>query len=93
VQPPIKKRPPGRPKKKKILEPNEPRRGHYKDLGIAKRCKFCGKIGHNKRSCKGEVGGNSSLPGAQNQRKYRPMQVKLVFFNSACFEMKINVLA
>ena len=80
VQPPIKKRLPGRPKKKRILEPNEPRRGHYKGLGIAKRCKSCGKIDHNKRSCKGEVRGNSSLPGAQNQRRHRPMQVKLVFF-------------
>nr|POE53068.1 hypothetical protein CFP56_06921 [Quercus suber] len=66
VQPPIKKRPPGRPKKKRVLEPNEPRRGHSKGLGIAKRCKTCGKIGYNKRSCKGEVGGISSLPGAQN---------------------------
>nr|POF17221.1 hypothetical protein CFP56_56104 [Quercus suber] len=74
VQPPIKRRPPGRPKKKRILEPNEPRRGHNKGLGIAKRCKSCRIIGHNKRSCKGEVGGNSSLPGAQNQRKHRPMQ-------------------
>nr|POF08775.1 hypothetical protein CFP56_39258 [Quercus suber] len=67
-------RPLGRPKKKRILEPNEPRRGHYKSLGIAKRCKSCGKIGHNKRSCKGEVGGNSSLPSAQNQRRHRLMQ-------------------
>nr|POF21006.1 hypothetical protein CFP56_59200 [Quercus suber] len=64
VQPPIKRRPPGRPKKKRAREPNEPRRGHSKGLGIAKRCKSCGKIGHNKRSCKGEVGGNSSLPTA-----------------------------
>ncbi|XP_030939780.1 uncharacterized protein LOC115964654 [Quercus lobata] len=64
VQPPIKRKPPGKPKKKKILEPNEPRRGHYKGLGIAKRYKSCGKIDHNKRSCKGEVGGNSSLLGA-----------------------------
>ena len=66
VQPPIKRRPPGRLKKKRILEPNELRRGHYKGLGIAKRCKSCGKIGHNKRSCKGEVGASSSLLGAQN---------------------------
>ena len=61
MQPPIKRRPPGRPKKKRAREPNEPKRGHSKGLGIAKRCKSCGKIGHNKRSCKGEVGGNSLL--------------------------------
>ena len=64
VQPPIKRRPPGKPKKKRVREPKKPRKGHSKGLGIAKRCKSCGKIGHNKRSCKGEVRGNSSLPTA-----------------------------
>nr|POF21311.1 hypothetical protein CFP56_33062 [Quercus suber] len=72
VQPPIKKRPPSRPKKKKALEPNEPMRDHSKGLSIAKRCKSYGKIGHNKRSCKCEVRGNSSLPSTQNQRRNRP---------------------
>ena len=62
MQPQIKRRPPGRPKKKRAREPNERRRGHSKGLGIAKRCKSCGRMGHNKRSCKGEVRGNSSLP-------------------------------
>ncbi|XP_030939765.1 uncharacterized protein LOC115964636 [Quercus lobata] len=78
VQPPIKRRPLGRPKKKRVREPNEPSKGHSKGLGIAKRCKSCGKIGHNKRSCKGEVGGNSSLPTAAasgpNRRSSRPKQ-------------------
>ena len=55
VQPPIKRRPPGRPKKKRAREPNEPTRR----AGISKQCKTCGKLGHNKRSCKGEIGGNS----------------------------------
>ena len=79
MQPPIKRRPPGRPKKKKAREPNELSKGHSKGLGIAKRCKSCGKIGQNKRSCKGEVGGNSSLPIAAasgpNRRSSRPKQV------------------
>nr|POE44831.1 hypothetical protein CFP56_75991 [Quercus suber] len=57
VHPPIKRRPPGRPNKKRAKEPNEPtRRG-----GISKQCKTFGKLGHNKRSCKGDIGGNSSL--------------------------------
>ncbi|KAK9991361.1 hypothetical protein SO802_026346 [Lithocarpus litseifolius] len=77
-KPPIKKRPLGRPKKKKARKPNEPRNGHSKGLSIAKRCKSCGKIGHNKRSCKGEVGGNSSLPTAAadgpDSRSSRPKQ-------------------
>ena len=79
VQPPIKRRLPGRPKKKRAREPNEPSKEHNKGLGIAKRCKSCGKIGHNKRSCKGEVGGNSSLPTAAasgpNKRSSRLKQV------------------
>nr|POE44608.1 hypothetical protein CFP56_77093 [Quercus suber] len=68
VQPPIKRRPPGRPKKKRALKPNEPR-SHRKNrgLGISKQCKTCEKLGHNKRSCKGEVGGNSSLPWSASQ--------------------------
>ena len=31
--------------------------------------KTCGKLGHNKRSYKGEIGGNSSLPGTTNKTK------------------------
>ena len=75
MQPPIKRRPPGRPKKKRAREPNEPKRGHSGGLGIAKRCKSCGKIGHNKKSCKGEIGENSSLltavGGGPNNRSFR----------------------
>ncbi|XP_050259882.1 uncharacterized protein LOC126704948 [Quercus robur] len=68
VQPPIKRRPLGRPKKKRALEPDEPISHRKKrGLGISKQCKLCGKLGHNKRSCKGEVGGNSSLPGSASQ--------------------------
>ena len=79
VQPPIKRRPPGRPKKKSVREPNEPSKEHSKSLSIAKKCKSCGKIGHNKRSCKGEVGGNSSLPivaaSGPNRKSSRAKQV------------------
>nr|POE97698.1 hypothetical protein CFP56_06511 [Quercus suber] len=78
VQSPIERRPPGRPKKKRVREPNEPKRGHSKGLGIAKRCKSYKKIGHNKRSCKSEVGRNSSLPttagGGPNNRSSRLKQ-------------------
>ncbi|KAL0011047.1 hypothetical protein SO802_006155 [Lithocarpus litseifolius] len=34
---------------------------------ISKQGKACGKLGHNRRSCKGEVGGNSSLLGSASQ--------------------------
>ena len=63
-----KRRPPGQPKKKRALEPDE-RRSHRKNrhVSISKQCKTCGKLGHNRRSYKGEVGGNSFLPGSASQ--------------------------
>ena len=64
VQPPIKKKPLDRPKKKRAREPNEPT---SRRVGISKQCKTCGKLGHNRRSYKGEIGGNSSLPGTTNR--------------------------
>ncbi|KAL0010177.1 hypothetical protein SO802_005285 [Lithocarpus litseifolius] len=64
VQPPIKRRPPGKPKKKRAREVGEP---VGRRVGISKQCRACGKIGYNKRSCKGEIGGNSSLPGTTNR--------------------------
>ena len=68
VQPLIKRRPPDRPKKKRALELDEPR-SHRKNrgLGISKQCKSCRKLGHNRRSCKGEDRWNSSLPRNASQ--------------------------
>ena len=78
VQPPIKRRPPSRPKKKRALEPDEPR-SHRKNrgLGILKQCKLYGKLGHNRRSCKGEVGGNS-LPGSVSQASRTTKRVNIL---------------
>ena len=64
IQPSIKRRPPGRPKKKKAMEVGEPT---GRRAGISKQCRACGKIGHNKTSCKAKIGGNSSLPGTTNK--------------------------
>ena len=64
VQPFIKRRPPGRPKKKRVREPNKLT---SRRAGISKQCKACGKLGHNRRSCKGKIGGNFSLPGTTNR--------------------------
>ena len=64
VQSPIKRRPPGKPKKKRVKEPNEPT--SRKD-GISKQCKAYGKVRHNRSCCKGEIEGNSSLLGTTNK--------------------------
>ena len=47
VQPLIKRRPLGRPKKKRVREPTVPT---SKRAGISKHCKACGKLEHNRRS-------------------------------------------
>ena len=64
VKPPIKRKPPIRPKKKRAKEPNEPT---SRRAGISKQCRAYGKLRHNKRICNGEIGGNSSLPSNTNK--------------------------
>ena len=64
VQPLNKTRLTSKPKKKRVRKPNEPT---SRRAGISKQCKACGKLGHNRRSCRGEIGGNSSLPGTTNR--------------------------
>nr|POE80791.1 hypothetical protein CFP56_51819 [Quercus suber] len=77
VQPPIKRRPPGRPKKSRVKEPDEPTcHTKLRRVGVPKKCKACGRLGHNKRSCKGEVRGNSSLPGAAKKPKRKRTNTK-----------------
>ena len=56
VQPPIKRRPPGRPKKKRTREASEPA---GRKAGISKQCRSCGQIG--------QIGGNSSIPSTTNK--------------------------
>lgn len=53
IQPPLLRRPPGRPKKqrhKSSLEGKDPHKAKRK-YGVTK-CGKCGRLGHNKRSCK-----------------------------------------
>ena len=46
VQPPIKRKPPSKPKKKRAREPNELT---SRRAGISKQCKACGKLWHNRK--------------------------------------------
>ncbi|KAL4569886.1 hypothetical protein LXL04_025532 [Taraxacum kok-saghyz] len=47
IYPPIIKRPPGRPKKKKIVPRDEPKKRH--------RCPRCGMYGHHEKTCKNDA--------------------------------------
>ncbi|KAE9447166.1 hypothetical protein C3L33_20958, partial [Rhododendron williamsianum] len=62
-----------RPRKQRRKEPDEPKKGaKLRRSGITVVCKKCGRTGHNKRTCKGVVGGNKFLPGeSSGQAKKR----------------------
>ncbi|KAK8540585.1 hypothetical protein V6N13_027104 [Hibiscus sabdariffa] len=61
VIPPIIRRLVGRPQKNRKKEADEAltSTGRLGKTGVQMTCSKCGKTGHNKRSCKGQVGGNA----------------------------------
>ncbi|KAK8614012.1 hypothetical protein V6N13_122391 [Hibiscus sabdariffa] len=61
ILPPIIRRPVGRPQTKRRKEPDEPVKAirRLAKLGVQMTCSKCGSKGHNKRSCRGQVGGNA----------------------------------
>ncbi|XP_028109405.1 uncharacterized protein LOC114308113 [Camellia sinensis] len=53
--PPKVKKQPGKPKKLRMREKNEPQNPHkLKRKHTTTTCSTCGKLGHNRRSCKGQ---------------------------------------
>ncbi|KAK8675769.1 hypothetical protein V6N13_033832 [Hibiscus sabdariffa] len=65
VLPPKLRRSPGRPKTKRKREADEAPQtstSRFTKRGVKMYCSKCGKPGHNKRSCKGEVGANRPIP-------------------------------
>ncbi|KAK8659640.1 hypothetical protein V6N13_029837 [Hibiscus sabdariffa] len=61
ILPQIIRRPPGRPTKKRRLEPDEVTKPKLSRRGMQANCTKCGKQGHNKRTCRGEVGANQPI--------------------------------
>ncbi|KAK8616093.1 hypothetical protein V6N13_017657 [Hibiscus sabdariffa] len=71
ILPPIIRRPVGRPQKNRRKETDEILTATEKmsKRGVIQMtCKKCRNIGHNRRSCKGPVGGNTHLPSNVNAR-------------------------
>ncbi|KAK8604215.1 hypothetical protein V6N13_099164 [Hibiscus sabdariffa] len=63
ILPPVQKRPPGRPQKNRKKEADE-KNDHSRKVGkkgLRMNCSKCGQSGHNVRTCKGVIGGNSQL--------------------------------
>ncbi|KAL4341483.1 hypothetical protein GQ457_08G028060 [Hibiscus cannabinus] len=61
ILPPVIRRPIDRPQTKRRKEPDEPVKatGRLAKLGVQMTCSKCGSKGHNKGSCRGQVGGNA----------------------------------
>ncbi|KAG8493120.1 hypothetical protein CXB51_010632 [Gossypium anomalum] len=80
ILPPPLKRPPGKPTKVRRKEPDEPQTiERLSKRGVVEiRCSKCKKVGHNKRSCKGEVGQNIPVKrhkvGVPTQQQATPNQ-------------------
>ncbi|KAH1123153.1 hypothetical protein J1N35_006313 [Gossypium stocksii] len=73
ILPPPLRRPPGRPTKERRKELHEPQTTkRLSKRGVEMRCSKCKRIGHNKRSYKGEVGQN--IPVKRHQVGVRTQQ-------------------
>ncbi|KAH7847990.1 hypothetical protein Vadar_032494 [Vaccinium darrowii] len=65
ILPPQQRRPARRPKKLRRREPDEPKKGSkLRRSGFTVVCQRCKRTGHNKRTCKGVVGGNREIDRA-----------------------------
>lgn len=89
IQPPPRRRPTGRPKKQRRREADEPKKGtKLVRRGTTVACKRCGRTGHNRRTCKGLVGGNKELdknnasagPSRVNKRKVKASTLTHLLF-------------
>ncbi|KAL4348838.1 hypothetical protein GQ457_17G010250 [Hibiscus cannabinus] len=76
VLPPIIRRPPGRPAKKRKLEPGEVNNPKLSKRGQQGNCTKCGKQGHNRRTCRGEVGANQPIrrPTFKRRKPSQPQE-------------------
>ncbi|KAK8626053.1 hypothetical protein V6N13_133705 [Hibiscus sabdariffa] len=79
ILPPVLRRTPGRPNKKRRLEADEaPTTGKVNKRCVKMTCTKCGKTSHNIRTCKGVVGENKYLnKDLQSSRKKQPLRIKL----------------
>ena len=76
ILPPVLRRPLGRPHKKMRKDADEANEANEKRFKISKKGSKrnytkCGKPGHNVKTCRGEVGGNSRINPATVAKSYR----------------------
>nr|XP_027190523.1 uncharacterized protein LOC113786690 [Cicer arietinum] len=67
INPPIMRRAPGRPKKKRNKSNDESKGSNKLPRQFATvKCKNCGKLGHNTRTCKGKSAADREIPKGGN---------------------------
>jgi hypothetical protein len=70
INPPLMRRAPGRPKKKRNRSNDEPKDSRVLPRHLSTvQCKKCLKFGHNIRSCKGKTAADREIPKGGNKKK------------------------
>jgi hypothetical protein len=70
INPPLMRRAPGRPKKKRNRSNDEPKDSRVLPRHLSTvQCKKCLKFGHNIRSCKGKTAADREIPKGGNKQK------------------------
>uniref|UniRef100_A0A2N9HYT5 SWIM-type domain-containing protein n=1 Tax=Fagus sylvatica TaxID=28930 RepID=A0A2N9HYT5_FAGSY len=74
-QPPHVLRPPGRPKKLRRRDPDEPRNPHkVSRMNRQIKCGKCNKLGHNSRSCNADITGETAWQKRQKLKQQKTAQ-------------------
>lgn len=70
INPPVMRRAPGRPKKKRNRANDEPTPSNVLPRNLTTvKCKRCGTLGHNSRTCKGKTVADRKLAKGSNKAK------------------------
>jgi hypothetical protein len=70
INPPLMRRAPGRPKKKRNRSNDEPKDSRVLPRHLSTvQCTKCLKFGHNIRSCKGKTAADKEIPKGRNKQK------------------------
>ncbi|XP_058775575.1 uncharacterized protein LOC131649839 [Vicia villosa] len=68
INPPVMRKAPGRPKKKRNKANDEPTSSNVLPRNLTTvKCKSCGNFGHNSRTCKGKTAADRQFPKGSNK--------------------------
>jgi hypothetical protein len=97
-QPPHVLRPPGRPKKLRRRDPDEPKNPHkVSRMNRQIKCGKCNKLGHNSRSCNADITGETAWQKRQKLKQQKTvrfqlyMHLNIYFYIFQRFYMHLNI--